>query len=258
MRLSTLAKTVGAVALVALAGGAAFGAYGTVRELLSAAPIEDRQNLAATTRTLVYGVPQDGAIRFALSRPTTLVRVLSQPNIAPASWGTARAWIYGYRVVLRGADGSIVLSRDIYSRALHPDRLRPYKRPVRFRRNSDAEIALQDEAVLETVRPVSTVELTALDADEGVIGLDARVFERLPFIGNTALSAYRRRAPGEQAQLARADAFGPDLLSNKERAAVMANRWRVVGPVGIAGEDYTVSVVYERPFRPASAAEPGG
>lgn len=255
MRLSTLAKLAGAAAALAAAGGAAFAAYDAARTSFAVAPETDRSALAATTRSLVYSVPQAGAVRFALSRPTTLVRIVSQPNIAPASWQAKRAWIYGYRVTLRDADEAVVLSRDIYSRAIHPDRLRPYKRPARFRRGSDVQIALQDDVVLESASPVATVELTAIDADDGVVGLDARVFERLPFIGNTALSAFRRRSPGEQAQLARADAFGPDLLNAAEQASIMTNRWRVVGPVGIAGQDYTVSVVYERPYRAATRGE---
>lgn len=248
MRLSTIVKALGAAAICIVAGSGAFALRDDLRPLLSAEQPAEQQSLGAATRTLVYQVPRDGVLRFALSRPTTLVRILSQPNISVQSWASQSAWVYGYRATMRDADGGIVFQRDIYSRALHPDRLRPFKRPVRFRRGSETGIALLDEAVLESDAPASVVELTALDADTGVLDLDARVFERLPFIGSTALSAFLRRSPEEQAQLARSDAFPPELVSDAERASLMSNRWRVVGPVGIPGQDYRVNVVYERPY----------
>ncbi len=252
MRLTTIAKGVGAAALCLAAAGGAF-ALRDLRPLLSPDRTAERQSLGATTRSLVYKVPDEGVLRFALSRPTTLVRILSQPNIGARSWASQSAWVYGYCATMRDADGGIVFQRDIYSRALHPSRLRPFKRPVRFRRGSQGGIALLDEAVLESDAPASVVELTALDADPGVVDLDARVFERLPFIGSTALSAYLRRSPEEQAQLSRSDAFPPELVSDAERAALMSNRWRVIGPVGIPGRDYRVDVVYERPYEAEEA-----
>ncbi|MDG6079407.1 hypothetical protein E3U23_09405 [Erythrobacter litoralis] len=122
---------------------------------------------------------------------------------------------------------------------------------MRYHRNSNLQIALQDEAVIETSEPVSKVELTALDLAIGVASIDARVYERLPFIGTTALSTFQRRSVKEQAAMARADAFPPELLSDAERSSLIGNRWRVVGPAGISGRDYLVSVVYERPFEEA-------
>ena len=62
------------------------------------------------------------------AQPTTIVRITSQPNIDPGDWRRDRTWTYGYRAVLRDGDGALVAAHDIYSRALHPDRLRAYKR----------------------------------------------------------------------------------------------------------------------------------
>ena len=255
VRLSTIATGVGALVIAILAGSAVFSFRDALRPLLVSDETAARSTLGGTKRDLVYGIPKDGTVRFAFSRPTQLVRILSQPNIMAESWATKDSWVYGYRVVLRDRGGAIVASHDVYSRALHPSRLRPYKRPDRFRRGTDVKVALQDEAVIETDAPVASAELTALDAEAGVKDIDARVYERLPFIGRSALSAFRRRTSDEQADLARADAFPPALLSDAERSSLMSNRWKIVGPVGIAGEDYRVDVVYERPFMPQRAGE---
>ena len=248
MRLSTVANIGAAVAVAGLAATGAFAFRDALRPLLVSDETADSQPLRRTSRHLVYRIPPEGSLRFALSRPSRLIRITTQPNIDPQDWASDRTWIYGYRAILRDDDDRIVAEHDIFSRALHPDRLRPFKRPVRFHRNSDTKVALMDDAVIEAPEPVATVELVALGSDTGVTSLDARLFERVPFIGQTALSAFRRRTTEEQADLARADAFPLDMLSDAERSALMANRWKVVGPLGIAGEDYEVVIVYERPF----------
>lgn len=249
MRLSSLGKAFGAAAVFLAASTGVFLSRDALAPLFIRDDTADRRELGGTSRTLVYQVPRDEVIRFNLSRPSTLVRIISQPNILPEDWTKSDNWIYGFKVILRDAEGAPVLERDVYSRALHPKRLRPFKRPVRFRLDSDVPIALRDDVVIAADRPVSTMEMVALeDADPAVLSIDIQAYERLPFVGNTALAAFRRRSASEQAVLARADALGPELMTDQERAALMTNRWRALGPAGIAGRDYTVGVVYERPF----------
>lgn len=258
VRLTVLGRIAGAGLLTALATGGAYAARDALGPMITREAPSAGGNLADTTRTLVYRIPDRGRVRFILSQPTTIVRITSQPNIDPGDWRRDRTWTYGYRAVLRDGDGAIVAAHDIYSRALHPDRLRAYKRPVRFHRTSRLQIALQDEAVIEASTEVAMVDLVALDRAAGVRSVDARLYERLPFIGTSAMSAFRRRAPDEQADLARADAFSAELLSDRERSSLMTNRWKAVGPAGIAGRDYQVEVVYERPFAPRRDDDGGG
>lgn len=248
MRLTTIGRALGATAVFVAASLAVLGSRDFLAPLFISDATADRRELGGTTRVLVYRVPETGVLQFNLSRPSPLLRITSQPNIDPEDWERSDNWIYGFRVTLRDADGTVVLEQDIYSRSLHPRRLRPFKRPIRFRLDSDVPIALRDEVVIEAERPVALAELSPLQADAGVVGVDVQVYERLPFVGNSALAAFRRRTEAEQQSLARADAFGLALLSDRERAALMTNRWKVLGPTGIAGRDYTVGVVYERPF----------
>ena len=143
--------------------------------------------------------------------------------------------------------GAEIESHEIFSNSLHPERLLPFKRPERFRRDSVLRQGLQDDTVVASETPVAAIVLRPLGVEKGVEELDVRVYERLPFAGNSALAAFRRRSPAEQAELAKASALPAELLTDEERAALMANRWKVLGPSGIAGRDYRVSVIYERP-----------
>lgn len=255
MRLSSVGKALGAVSVFALASGAVFASRDLLAPMFVRDQTADRRELGGTTRTLVYRVPTEGTLNFNFSRPAALVKIISQPNIAPDAWGEHGNWIYGFRVILRDEDGAEIARHDVFSRSLHPRRLRPFKRPVRFRRDSDEQIGLQDEVVIVSPRPATTMELAALPSDRAVRSIDARIYERLPFIGDTAQSAFLRRSTADQASLARADAFPPELLSDGERSALMTNRWKVMGPSGLSGRDYQVSVFYERPFQVAGQEE---
>lgn len=251
MRLSTVGKALGSIAVFGLASGTVFASRDLFAPLFVRDQTADRRELGGTTRTLVYRVPTEGALRFNFSRPAELVKIISQPNIAPEAWGERGNWVYGFRVVLRDENGKETARHDVFSRSLHPRRLRPFKRPVRFRRDSDEQIGLQDEVIIMSQSPAATMELVALPSDRAVRSIDARIYERLPFIGDTAQSAFLRRSTRDQASLAHADAFPPELLSEGERSALMINRWKVMGPNGISGRDYRVGVFYERPFQVA-------
>lgn len=217
-----------------------------ITDLVVPKPEETREELAAASRTLVYRLSPDTPTRFAFSQPAQLVRIISQPVISPTSWAERDNWTYGYRVTLKDAGGAVIDTQDIYSRSLRPDKLLPYKRPVRiFRGEEEGLIALQDDAVLISSPAASSVEVFALDVDEGVQDIDVRAYERVSFIGSTALAAFRRRSAEEQADLAKANALPPEFLTDAERTNLFTNRWRVVGPLGINGRDYSVHVVYE-------------
>lgn len=249
MRLSTFGKALGAIAVFGLASGTIFVSRDLLAPLFVRDVTADRRELGGTTRTLVYRVPNEGVLRFNFSRPAELVKIISQPNIAPEAWGERGNWIYGFRVLLFDESDVEIARYNVFSRSLHPRRLRPFKRPVRFRRDSDEQIGLQDEAVIVSPVPAVRMELTALTSDPAVRSIDARIYERLPFIGDTAQSAFLRRSVEDQGSLARADAFPPELLNDAERSALMVNRWKVIGPSGISGRDYQVSVFYERPYQ---------
>ncbi|GAA4642212.1 hypothetical protein GCM10023115_04370 [Pontixanthobacter gangjinensis] len=217
-----------------------------ITDLVVPKPEETREELAAASRTLVYRLSSETPTRFAFTQPASLIRIISQPVIAPESWEERDNWTYGYRVTLKDAQGALIYNRDIFSLSLRPDKLLPYKRPVRIFRGKDKGlIALQDDAVLVSDPAASSIEISAIELGEGVQKIDVRTYERVSFIGSTALAAFRRRSPEEQANLAKANALPPEFLTNSERANLFTNRWRVLGPMGIDGRDYSVHVVYE-------------
>lgn len=248
MRLTRIGRAASLGLAVLLGVGAAWSARDSIAALFSASAAQSQVEVRATKRSLVYRLDARRPLVFAFSRPATSFRVVSLPLVDEASWRSRDYWTYGFRAVLYGSDDTVVAVHDIYSRALHPDRILPFRRPVRFMRDTPARIALQDDVVVESAVPVSRVELSPLPSDGPVLGIDLRAYERLPYFGPAALAAFRRRSPAEQAELASASALPAELLPDAARAALMANRWRVIGPLGIPGEDYRVSVLYERGY----------
>lgn len=254
MRLTLIGRLAG----LALVAGTAIGAVAVAREdiVLVLGEGRDASGTARTAerRSLVYRLDPERRLSFVFSRPTGELRIISQPTIDAAQWGEADSWVYGYRVVLKDAEGAQIAAHDVYSRALHPDRLLTVNRPNRFIRNSDEQVALRSDAIITSASEAATVDISPLASDPGVRNIDLRVYERLPFLGRAALAAFRRRSPAEQAEMAGASALPPEMLSDSARAALMTNRWRVLGPEGIPGRDYQVIVVYQA-ATPQLAAE---
>lgn len=255
MRLTSIGKLFAAALAIAAGVGAAALARDDIVRLFGASGLQSEAEASASKRMLVYRLDPARPLTFAFSRPAELVRIVAQPLIDPRDWKRRDHWTYGYRVILRDAAGGEIARHDIYSRALHPRRILPFRRPVRFMRDSELEIALQDDVIVSSEPGASTMEIVPLASDPGVRHIDLRVYERLPFIGRTAVSAFRRRSQEEQAELAEASALPVEMLTDADRAALMTNRWKVLGPTGIAGEDYAVFVVYEGRFLAESEAE---
>lgn len=255
MRLTRIGRAASVVLALGAGLAIAWTASGDLVPLFARSTAQDALEVRATKRTLVYRLDAARPLTFAFSRPAREFRIVAQPLVDEPSWKTRDYWTYGYRVSLFDADGATIARHDIYSRALHPDRILPFRRPIRFMRDTDARIALQDDVVIESEAPISEVAITPLSSDASVLAIDLRLYERLPFFGQAAVAAFRRRSPEEQAEMASANALPPELLPDRARAALITNRWRVLGPLGIPGEDYVVSVLYEGRYRDQPAGE---
>jgi hypothetical protein len=202
-------------------------------------------DLRVSRRLITYRLPPRTSVTFSFSRPLSLFRVLSCVSLASGVKETATGWVYGYQVEMLDANGNVMGKRNIYSRTVVHDREFQEEEKIRFFRGAETAITLDDNALIAAERPVAAIRLSRLASDPGVATIDVRVYERRPFIGSTALAAFRRRSPEEQAELSRANAFPADLLTEAEMSNIAQNQWRPVGPVGIEGNDYKMLVMYE-------------
>ena len=209
--------------------------------LLRAGGIND---VGGAKRSLVYRLDLEKPTTFTFSGERELVRLLSSVSIAESVPIVQAGWTYGYRVTFLDSAGSVLEERDIYSRAVLPEMTEEIE-PRRFLRISNERIAIQNEAILEVPEDTAAIDLLALDADRGVVGMDMRVYERQPLSDTGALVSFRRKSSQEQAQLTSGSAFPADTLSEAEMRAAARNNWRPVGPNGIAGEAYRLVVIYE-------------
>jgi hypothetical protein len=205
----------------------------------------ERERLPPSLRKISYRLANRGTTVFRLSQPVSVARVITFPIVARKSVAAGREWIYGIQVDLLDGSGTVIGTRQVWSRSMLIDRKGKRRGPYRFYRNSDDAIALLDEVRITSPRPFVALRLQALSSDNGVIGIDARVFERKPLIESAAQSAFLRLDPEERARLAAPGAFAPEVLTSEERANIMRNQWRPVGPEGVEGRDYQMNVLYE-------------
>lgn len=195
-------------------------------------------------RTMVYRLDQERGTVFTFTGERQQVRLLSSVGIAADAPTDTQGWIYGFRVSFLSGTGNILAEYDIYSQAMLPEMMEEDS-PLRFLRNSGEKISTFDETFVEAPAGTARTSIVALDADEGVTGIDIRVYERQPLTDAGAMVAFLRRSPREQRQLTSGSAFPPDTLGENEMRTVARKNWRPIGPGGIAGEAYDLVVVYE-------------
>lgn len=234
-----------AVPLTFAAVGVGYAFGPELWDYVASARQSQQRDFGISKRGLVYRLSASEPTRFALSKPVEEFRMLTSPALAPDVDLGVHGVRYGVQVRLLAADGSEIRSERIFARSIPIDDIDEEGYLPRFFRNRNEEVGVQDETVFQSAIPVASVELTSLPSDAEVTGVDARVYERRPFLSTGALAAFLRRSPEEQRAMARADAFPIAMMSDDEKANLAANLWRPVGPVGIEGRDYTVLVMYE-------------
>lgn len=239
--------------VMALAGLAALLAWRLAPQVLAlvsrdGASGPGRQPIAR--RLITYRLDPLRPTVFRFSQPLAELRMITQPVLSPAAVQPGKHWIYGVRVDLLDASGSMIETVTIHARStiLEPDGAR--RGPERYYRGATDLVASGDEFHVGGSRPVAAIRVLAGKADPGVVAIDLRVSEQRPLIDSAAESAFARASPVERERLAAANAFPPELLTRAERMAIARNQWRPVGPVGIEGRDYVSQVLYEEEESP--------
>jgi hypothetical protein len=199
---------------------------------------------AIARRVIVYRLDPRRATLFQFSQPIARTRIIGQPILKPDSAEPGEGWLYAYHVELLDSAGKVIDRYTIHARAalIRPDGSR--RKPYRYFRDSDNLVALSDEAVIGAHRPIAAIRMLAGEADPDVVAIDVRVAEQRPLLDATAEPAFLRLSPDDRRRLAAPSAFPPELLTREERENLARNQWRPVGPVGIDGRDYRMSVLY--------------
>ncbi len=205
-------------------------------------------DLRVSRRLITYRLTPKKPVSFSFSKPLTLFRILSSAELTRGETERENGWVYGYVVEMLDTNGKIIGTHNIYSRSVIRDRLNLEEDRNRFYRGRTPSITLDDNAIISSEKPVASVRILPLPYGPGVAGIDIRVYERRPLISSNALAAFRRRSPDEQSDLARANAFPPELITEEEMINISKNQWRPVGPLGIEGQDYKMLVLYESKY----------
>ena len=193
----------------------------------------------------MYRLDSNRPTSFSFSQPVDLFKLIVHPTVAEIDRARAAGFIYGFEVRLFDSEGAEIERREIFFHAHPPDTVFSSGLRWRFFRNRPELVAGQDSIEIASDVRVADIEMSALESDDAVIGIDVRLYERRPFLGQQAIASFRRQSEMAQDALAGANAFPPDMLTAEEMNNLGLNQWRPVGPVGIAGRDYLSLVVYE-------------
>ncbi len=196
-------------------------------------------------RVLSYRLDPNRPTVFLFTQPVRQVRLITLPIIAPGQALPGQGWTYGIRAELLDASGKVVATRPLYTFSFLFGKDGHHRGPWQYYRGRNELVGLSNEVRLTAGEPFSAVRLLTGPTDRGVIGVDARVYERRPLIASAAQSAFVRFSPGERKRLSRSNSFPAEMLTGDERVNIAINQWRPVGPAGIDGRDYNMGVLYE-------------
>ncbi len=196
-------------------------------------------------RSIAYRIPQNRSLEFVFSQPVTVAKILVHPSVGEDLRAREEGFVYGLRMRWIGVDGEELSVHEAYVQADSPDTVFTSGNVWRFFRTRPELVAGQDQLIVESDAPAARIKLEAFDVEQGIIGVDARVFEQHVYFGNQALSSYRRLSADTRALLAAPNAFPHDMLTDEEQSALRRNHWRSAGPVGVVGKDFTMLILYE-------------
>ncbi|WP_324828944.1 hypothetical protein [Qipengyuania zhejiangensis] len=247
MSLTFLGRGLVFLVLAALAGlgGWTYGA--PLARYMVAAQVSTTQDARVTGRALVYRLEAGRPLDFVFSQPVDLMKILAQPALVAAPDGTPAPaeTEYGLRFRIFDIDGVEIGTYEQHLHSSDANAMLDDGSYRRFYRNRAERIGAQDQILIEDNVDVGRVEVSLIEADPSIAGIDIRVYERRPAAASEARSIFLRRSSEEQGALAAANAFPPDMLTEDEIRHIAVNLWRPVGPVGIDGHDYDALVVYE-------------
>ena len=212
--------------------------------LLTSAP-QKAGEVKISRRVLSYRLDPVRPTVFRFAQPVRQVRLISLPIIAPGQALPGQGWTYGIRAELLDASGKVVATRPLYTFSFLFAKDGHRRGRSQYYRGRNELVGLSNEVRLTAEEPFHAVRLLTGPTDRGVIGVDARIYERRPLIASVAESAFVRFSPGERKRLSRSNAFPTAMLSHDERINIAINQWRPVGPTGIDGRDYNMGVLYE-------------
>lgn len=250
MSLSFLARS--AVVLALLVAAALVGViYGpAMARYIVAAQSSTTVDADIDGRAIVYRLEQGKALTFVFSQPVEEVRLLAQTAVRAQDRADPAGFVYTLELRLFASSGEEVLREQFSLHSDAPDTVYATGENWRFFRNRPEMVAGMDDVVVLAPSPVVRAEWRLIAADPKILAVDIRTYERQPLLASQAITAFHRRSAEEQAKLAEANAFPPDMLTNDEIANITANMWRPLGPVGVAGRDYRPMVLYEGTRRP--------
>lgn len=188
-------------------------------------------------RLLFHAPGRDDQIAFRLTRGTNRVRILVRAVLPRnASGAGQREREFALEIATTGPDGSALKRWMQYYRAA----------PVR------SEIVGPVSSVLNltTVPMAEVVHVRLVDADPDVRAIEVAALAPDTAAADSVAATWQRLSPPERRDLAGGNVYPMELLTEREKAAIVSRLWQQVLPSGVEGKDYRAATVsYENTGR---------
>jgi hypothetical protein len=212
--------------------------------------IHSQEKLRTAHKRTVYVLDRQRWTEFVLLPKQPVVRVLSNATIPLAqSLNHEQQWQYALQYQILDKDGHVLAEHDyhhrtrvtVYQQRYADNRLRPVFYIDPNKQPSDGRNMLIN---LSDTPNAARLRLRLHSADTDVIDVAIRVFWRQTWDEYKLDYLWHRLNDKQKRSLARGSLYEVEFLQPQEKRNLLRERWAVIGPVGVAGQEYQPRDIY--------------
>jgi len=209
-------------------------------------PEISQNNLAKTRKTTVYILDQQKWTEFALLPKYKLIRVLSNATVPQAlSLNNELEWRYVLQYQVLDKDGK-VLDEGNYHHRTQATVYQDNNKLMRSVFYLSAEQPTNGRYMFIHVKNAAILRIRLQSADPDVVDVAIRVYWRKKMARDKLDRMWHRLNDRKKKAAARVSVYEHEWFSKREKRNLLRERWRVIGPLGVAGSEYYPRPLYIR------------
>jgi hypothetical protein len=205
-----------------------------------------------------YVVTGDRPLEFRLSGHADLVRLRVHALVPDADKpGSAPTVDYALRIDIEDTDGNVLHGYAHHLRST-VGRYLDAQTGELFALNLVDEPGVEVAGInlvplnLSAWPSAAVVRVSLAGADARIAEVGLRLYEPEAIPEHSIERFWQRLSEHQRMRLAEGNVYPHNLLTPAERAAVLSQRWRPVGPAGVQDQDYRVRSLFAREGRPGA------
>ena len=213
----------------------------------------DQARIEASRTSLGYQLKEENWIEFPLAQNVDRLKLITQATIPREMDAEGALFTYGLEYQIIGSAGKTLLYQNRYhhttrvSRFIDTNGGAPYSASMYLDPHlipADGRVLTLNSRTWSNGEQATSIRIRMVDAQPGITDALLRMYQREQRTEPEDLADWQRLSIYKRERLARGNLYPHSFLSDEEKRNLLSNRWRPLGPIGIAGVDYEVRRLY--------------